>query len=75
MGRDLRIGRCKKFEYMTCPYKDRPEMKGPIRILRQDGPGDLSGGFDPIRSWEELYKANNKFCVSCDQFEDLLKEE
>lgn len=71
---DLRIGRCKKFERMTCPVMDKSEMKKALRIFRQDESGESTGGLDPIACWTDLNEANDKFCIGCSQFEDLMDD-
>jgi len=62
MEEDLRINRCKKYQDKTCPNMDSPEMQK-IKLR------ESAGGFDPIAYWEDLKKANDKFCVTCNQFD------
>jgi len=62
MAEDSIITRCLKFENMTCPFMDRPEMQ-------KIESGESAGSFDPIAYWENIKKANDKFCVTCDEFE------
>jgi hypothetical protein len=52
---------------------ERPEMKKAIGFQQEES-GESAGGIDPIESWQDLNKANDKFCIGCDQFEDLPKE-
>ena len=71
---ELRISICKKFELRTCPYMDRPEMQKAIVIYSEKEPSESASGFNPIAVWEDLIEANNKFCIDCNQFEDLLRQ-
>lgn len=69
---DMRIGRCRKFDKMTCPYMKRPEMKKARRLFLHEAPRDFAGGFDPTACFGDLKKANDRFCIGCSEFEGLF---
>ena len=65
MEEGLKLNKCKKFQGMTCPNMDSLEMQK-IKLR------ESTEAFDPIAYWEDLKKANDKFCVNCNQFEEAM---
>ncbi len=70
MEEDLKINRCKKLDDKTCPHIDKPEIEKTTMIYSEKELGEPTGRFDPIAHWENLKRANDKFCISCDRFEE-----
>ena len=47
-------------------------MEKTMRYVSEKEPSKSARGFDPIAYWEDLKKANDKFCVNCNQFEEAM---